>query len=518
MLHATRTRLAAMVVTLGLGVLAGCSNGGGVNVDGQGSGGSGSSGGSGGILNAAIGGEPDQLDPHKTSAYYSFEVLENVYDTLVEPDANLQMQPSLATSWKTSANQLTWTFTMRPGVKFSDGAPLTSKDVVYSYQRIIKQKLNSAYKFTTVSSITAPNASTVVIRLKSPTPNLLANLGGFKGVGIVEKKNVDSGAIKTKPVGSGPFKVASYTSGDNIELVRNDRYWGTKPKLDGVTFTFVKDPTVALQNLQSDEVQWTDNLPPQQVSSLKKSSDLTVQTAPSTDYWYVALNEARKPFDNVDVRRAVATAIDRDAITKAAKFGNATVNQTAIPKSSAYYVDYAPYKHDPARAKQLLASAGVKNLKMDLMVTSEYPETVSAAQVIAAELKEVGITVRIRTLDFAQWLDEEGKGSFDSFMLGWLGNIDPDEFYYAQHHTGGTFNFQKYSNPKVDQLLDRARTETDQTKRKQEYDQAAKMIVDDASYIYLYNPDVVQGWSKKVSGYQVRSDRAIRFRDVSLSK
>jgi peptide/nickel transport system substrate-binding protein len=103
-------------------------------------------------------------------------------------------------------------------------------------------------------------------------------------------------------------------------------------------------------------------------------------------------------------------------------------------------------------------------------------------------------------------------------MLGWLGNIDPDEFYYAQHHTGGTFNFQKYSNPKVDQLLDRARTETDQTKRKQEYDQAAKMIVDDASYIYLYNPDVVQGWSKKVSGYQVRSDRAIRFRDVSLSK
>jgi len=160
----------------------------------------------------------------------------------------------------------------------------------------------------------------------------------------------------------------------------------------------------------------------------------------------------------------------------------------------------------------------VKNLTMDLMVTSEYPETVTAAQVIASELKDVGITVKIRTLDFAQWLDEEGKGSFDSFMLGWLGNIDPDEFYYAQHHTGGAFNFQKYSNPKVDQLLDRARTETDQTKRKQEYDQAAKMIVDDASYIYLYNPDVVQAWSKKVSGYQVRSDRAIRFRGVSLSK
>jgi len=403
-------------------------------------------------------------------------------------------------------------------VTFSDGSPLDSQDVVYSYQRIIKQKLNSAYKFSTVKSITAPDKSTVVMKLSAPTPNLLANVGGFKGVAIVEKSNVDSGAIKTKPVGSGPFKVASYTSGDSIKLVRNNKYWGAKPKLDGVNFTFVKDPTVALQNLQSDEVQWTDNLPPQQVKSLKGSSDMTVETAPSTDYWYMALNEARKPFDNVQVRRAIATAIDRDAITKAAKFGNATVNQTAIPKGSAFYYDYAPYSHDTAKAKQMLDAAGVKNLTMDLMVTSEYPETVSAAQVIAAELKDVGITVKIRTLDFAQWLDEEGKGSFDSFMLGWLGNIDPDEFYYAQHHTGGTFNFQKYSNPQVDKLLDQARTETNQEARKQQYDQAAKMIVDDASYIYLYNPDVVQGWSKKLSGYEVRSDRAIRFRDASLSQ
>src|SRR3954463_4023119 len=129
-----------------VGVLAGCSNGGGVDVGGSGgSGGSGSSGGSGGTLNAAIGGEPDQLDPHKTSAYYRFEVLENVYDTLVEPDADLKMQPSLASSWTTSKDQLTWTFKLRNGVNFSDGSPLDSQDVVYSYQRIIKQKLNSAY-------------------------------------------------------------------------------------------------------------------------------------------------------------------------------------------------------------------------------------------------------------------------------------------------------------------------------------------------------------------------------------
>jgi peptide/nickel transport system substrate-binding protein len=505
---------AAALLTLPA-VLAGCGGGGGVDVGGDSGG---SSSGGGGVLNAAIGGEPDQLDPHKTSAYYSFEVLENVYDTLVEPDENLQVQPSLASKWTTSKDQLTWTFTIRDGVKFSDGTPLTADDVAYSYNRIIDDKLNSSYKFASTKSIKATDPHTLVITLKSPTPNLLASLGGFKGMGIVEKANVESGDIKNNPIGSGPFKVAKWTHGDSIKLVRNDNYWGDKPALAGVTFTFVKDPTVALENLQGGEVQWTDNLPPQQISSLKNSSDIKVGTAPSSDYWYMALNEKRKPFDNVDVRRAIAFALDRDAIVKAAKFGNATVNETAIPKSSAWYYDYAPYTHDVAQARKLLSGAGVHGLTMDLMVTSEYPETVTAAQVIADELKDVGITVKIRDLDFATWLDEEGKGNFDSFMLGWLGNIDPDEFYYAQHHTGGTFNFQGYSNPKVDKLLDAGKTETDQTKRKQIYDQAAKQIVDDASYIYLYNPDVADAWTPEVQGFTPRADRAIRFRDTSLSQ
>jgi peptide/nickel transport system substrate-binding protein len=265
-------------------------------------------------------------------------------------------------------------------------------------------------------------------------------------------------------------------------------------------------------------VQWTDNLPPQQVPALKEAGEVTVETTPSTDYWYLALNQRRKPYDDVNVRRAVAFALDREAITKAATFGQATANQTAIPRGSSWYYDYAPYRHDPEQARRLLGGAGVTGRTMDLMVTSEYPETVTAAQVIAAQLAEVGITAKIRTLDFAQWLDEQGKGNFDAFLLGWLGNIDPDDFYYAQHRTGGTFNFHGYSNPTVDTLLDQARTQTDKAVRQQTYTRAAKQIVDDASYVYLYNPDVVQGWSAKVTGYRVRTDRAIRFRDVALGR
>ncbi len=427
------------------------------------------------------------------------------------------MQPSLATEWETSGDQLTWTFTLRDDVTFHDGSPMTSADVVYTFDRIIDEELNSAYRFATVKDITAPDDTTVVFELKEPTPNLLATLGGFKGLGIVEEQNVTSGEIKDTPIGTGPFAVAAYQRGQSIELSANPDYWGGPPEIGGVTFTFVSDPTVALQNLLSGEVQWTDNLPPQQVESLASNEDVELSTAPSNDYWYLAPNEARPPFDDVRVRQALAFGIDRDAIVEAAKFGQATVNQTAIPSTSEWYYDYEPYSYDPDRAKELLAEAGASDLSFELMVTDEYPETVAAAQVIASEMDDIGVTMDIRTLDFGTWLDEQGKGNFDVFMLSWLGNIDPDEFYYAQHRTGATFNFQGYSNPEVDQLLDEGQTETDTAARKEIYDQAAQQIVDDASYIYLYNPDVAQAWAPELDGYVARGDRAIRFADVTLA-
>ena len=171
-----------------------------------------------GNLIAAIAGEPDQLDPQKTSAYFSFEVLENVFDTLVEPDENLEMRPALAESWDVSPDQLTWTFHLRNGVTFHDGSPFTADDVVYSYRRIIDEKLANVDKFSAVTDVTAPDPSTVRITVKQPTPNLLTNLGGFKGMAIVQRRNVESGQIATHPIGTGPFAFASQKSGDSITL------------------------------------------------------------------------------------------------------------------------------------------------------------------------------------------------------------------------------------------------------------------------------------------------------------
>ncbi|MCF6389565.1 ABC transporter substrate-binding protein [Mycobacterium sp. MBM] len=469
-----------------------------------------------GNLVAAIAGEPDQLDPHKTSAYFSFEVLENVFDTLVEPDADLTMRPALAESWQTSPDQLVWTFRLRPGVTFHDGSPFTADDVIYSYRRIIDEQLTNVDKLSAITDISAVDDHTVRITLSRPTPNLLTNLGGFKGLAIVQRRNVEDGRIATHPVGTGPFSFVSHKSGDSIILRANARYWGGAPQIPGVTFRFISEPSTALSALQAGEVDWTDAVPPQRVSQLRNDDSLHLAETPSNDYWYLALNQARAPWNDVRVRQAVAYAIDRPSIVQATSYGTAQANQLAIPQGNPWFVPYDRYSRQIERARALLQEADAAPESMDLLVTSEYPHTVTAAQVIADNLAPLGITVNIRTVDFASWLDDQNRGRFDMLMMGWLGNIDPDDFYYAQHHTDGTSNAQKFSDPLVDKLLDAGRTETDQQARKADYAQAATLIADEVSYIYLYNPAVIQAWTPALSGYDARRDKAIRFRDAVL--
>jgi peptide/nickel transport system substrate-binding protein len=492
-------------------VLTAC--GGGESVDtGGGGGGDGDN-----VLVAAVAAQPDQFDPHVTTAYPSFQVLENVYDTLVVPNAeDLTMEPSLATEWETSEDDLTWTFTLRDDVTFHDGSEFDAADVVYSYNRIIDEELSNAYRFATVESVEAVDPQTVEITVSQPTPNLPALIGGFKGMSILPEGAADEYDLTTEAVGTGPFMLESSDASSTV-LTAFDEYWGGEPSVDGVEFRYITEPAAALTALENGEVHWTDNIPPQQIESLEGDDAVELATTPSVDYWYMSMNLDRPPFDNRDVRRAIATAIDRAAVTEAAKFGAAQPNQTAIPESSFYYYDYAPFEPSVEEATALIEQSGVTMpITMGLMVTDEFPETVTAAQVIASQLEPIGVNVDVQTVDFATWLDRQGQGDFDAFLLGWLGNIDPFDYYHAQHITDGSSNFQGYSNPEVDALLTQAATETDEDARKELYDQAATLIVDDVSYLYLYNPDVVQAWAPGLEGYRIRADKAINFEEVRL--
>ena len=505
------TRLLALPVTGAL-ALSACS-GGGESVETGGGG----DGGGGNTLVAAVSAQPDQLDPHVTTAYASFQVLENVYDTLVVPSPeDLTMEAGLAESWETSADGLTWTFALREGVTFHDGSEFDSADVVYSYNRIIDEELSNSFRFQNVESVEADGADTVVLTLSQPTPNLLERIGSFKGMSIVSEGAADEFDLTTEANGTGPFRLES-TDASSTQLTAFEDYWGGAPSVDGVEFRYITEPAAALTALRNGEVHWTDNVPPQQIEALGDDGDVELATTASVDYWYLSMNYAVPPFDNPLVRRAIATAVDREEVAEAARFGAARANQTAIPEGSAYYQDYAPYQADEAAARQLIEQSGVQTpITLGLMVTDEDAESVAAAQVIASQLEPIGINVEIEEEDLATWLDREAQGDMDSFLFSWIGNIDPADFYEQQHLSTGTSNYQGYSNPQVDDLLTRASTEADQAARKDLYDQAARIIVDDASYVYLFNPDVVQAWAPGLTGYTIRADAAINFENVEL--
>ncbi|WP_346621181.1 ABC transporter substrate-binding protein [Blastococcus montanus] len=508
------TRLLSLSAAGALALTA-CS-GGGESVD-TGDGGGGAGGGGGDVLAVAVGAQPDQFDPHVTSAYPSFQVLENVYDTLVVPNPDdLTMEPSLATDWETSEDGLTWTFTLRENVTFHDGSEFDAADVVYSYNRIMDEQLQNAYRFENVESVEAVDPQTVEITVSQPTPNLPALLGGFKGTAIIPEGAAEEYDLTTEAVGTGPFTLES-SSASSTELAAYEDYWGGAPSVGGVEFRYIAEPAAALTALENGEVQWTDNVPPQQIESLQGDQDVELQSIPSVDYWYMSMNFDREPFGNPLVRQAIATAVDREAVTEAARFGAAQANQTAIPEGNFFASDYAPFDADTEAARQLLQEAGVQTpITMGLMVTDEFPETVTAAQVIAAQLEPIGIDVDVQTVDFATWLDRQAQGDFDTFMLGWLGNLDPFDYYHSQHITDGVNNYQGYSNAEVDRLLLAASSETDPDTRRDLYHDAIEMIVDDVSYLYLYNPNVVQAWAPGLTGYTIRPDRAINFEDVEL--
>ncbi|MFC3687110.1 ABC transporter substrate-binding protein [Aquipuribacter hungaricus] len=515
--------LSLAVTASGLALLlAACSTGEGVDAEGldeapepsasaDGAGGAAGEG----VLVAALANTPDQFDPHVTTSQASFQVLENVYDTLVVPSAeDLTFEPSLAESWTTSEDGLQWVFTLREGVTFHDGTPLDAEDVVYSFRRIIDEELSNAFRFATVTAVEATGPLEVTMTLSAETPNLLANVGGFKGMAVVPSESAGLD-LATQAVGTGPFELVS-TSAGGAELTAYDGYWGEAPQVQGVEYRYVAESAAALTGLENGDVHWTDNVPAQSIEDLADTEGIELGRTGSTDYYYAAFNQTRPPFDDPDVRRAVALAVDREAVAEAATFGAGTVNQTAVPEGSFWASGYAPFETDAAEAEQLLVDAGAADLEFALMVPDSDEPAVAAAQVMASQLAEVGVTMTVDTVETGIFLDRQGQGDFDAFSWAWIGNIDPFDYYHAQHITDGSFNFQGYSNPEVDDLLTRAAAETDEDARKDLYAQAEQLVVDDVSYLFLFNPDVVEAWSSSVTGYEARPDSAVNFETVSL--
>ena len=477
----------------------------------------------GGTLNAAFQNEWAGLDPHTVSSYSSYQILNNVLDGLTFYDDDLNLIPWLAESWEQSEDGLTWTFHLREGVLFSNGREMTAEDVKWSFERLIDPATgagNAGRVGPPETQIEVIDDYTVAITHPEPFGIFPQSIGFDKSTGIVAMESLDEDGTISVPIGTGPFKIGEVQGTTRLVLERNENYWQEGlPYLDEIVIEPIPDDTVRETALRGGEVDWVLAIAPQNFEALQEDPNIIVDTAPQLSYDYLGVNLTREPFTDVRVRQAIAYAMDREQLCDAGFFGLCDTLYEPVGDGSPWNFDYRPYERDVEKAKELLAEAGYPDgFEMELLPTTQYGETVRAAQVLQQQLAEIGIEASINAPEWSEWLELEGNFMYDAYICNWNGLIDADQYYYLQHRTDQVFNFTGYSNPEFDELVEQGRSISDFDERYEIYEQANQILVDEAPYIYMYNKQEIRAYLPEVKGFVVRPDQANNFWTVWLDR
>jgi ABC-type transport system substrate-binding protein len=455
---------------------------------------------------------PTNLDPRVGLDAQSERIDGLLFDNLLSRDEHLNVKPGLAERWEIP-DPRTYVFHLRHGVRFADGRPLTSRDVKWSFDSLIQGRVRSTkagtYRF--VESIEAPDDYTVIFHLKQPWAALLWNVAGGEGMGIVPYGSGEE--ISRDPIGSGPFKFVRAEQDREVVIERNDLYWGAKPKLQRVRFAVVPDTTTRALELRKGSADLEINaLTPDMELALSREKHLAVMRGPGTRVGYVAFNLRDPILKDVRVRQAIAYALNRPRYIHYMWRDSARLAASILPPESwAYDPNVRQYPHDPANARQLLDAAGypeVNGVRFHLtMKTSTEESSRAMAAVFQQQLREVGIALNIRSFESATFFSDVTHGEFQLYSLRWIGgNEDPDIFGYVFDSANiipHGANRQFYSNPRVDALIDKGETETDQSVRKRDYDEIQQILADDLPYVYLWYFDNVMVYSKRVHGLEL---------------
>ena len=491
MILGTRSRLlGAGIAALAL-VAAGC--GGSSGTGGSATGGTGKSASTLVIANAV---KVDTLDPEANSVNESIWLDQNLYSRLVQPNSTgTGLLPDLATSWNIAKNGLTYTFHLRPDAKFSDGSPVTASDVVYSIDRSRNFKGGWGFLLTPVKKVTAPDAHTVVITLKQPHAPLLSDLAMYAYSVVPEKLvKAQGSSFFQHPVGSGPFKVTSFKPDSEVDLARNDSFYGTMPKISKVRIMIVPNDNTRVLMLESKKVDVIENPPGNLVTQINKTPGLSVQLFPSTRVDFIQLDEHYAPFKKAAVRQALNYAINRNAIVKLAYQGHATPGSSFMPYKMKFWdSSLKPYPYDPAKAKQLLAQAGYPHgFKTFLITVSGDVAGQAEAVVVKQELAAVGINVNIQSYELTTAYNKEDNGHSQMGERYWTNDIiDPDEVAtFGADCKGGANSFNSYwCDAAVNKQVDQARSELNDSTRQGLYSQIQQAVYAQSPFVVVdYSP------------------------------
>ena len=471
--------------------------------------------------------DPDVLDPTLARTYVSRIVFAGLCDKLFDINEKLETVPQLALSyeWTTPTELLV---RLRPDVLFHDGEKMDAEAVKYSLNRHLtmagsfrRSEINAMDRVEVVDPLT------VKIILKTPSSPFLAQLTDRAGM-IVSPKAAEAAGkdFGLKPVCAGPFRFVERVPQDRITLERFPRYWNADAvKLERVTYQPIPDSSVRLANLQAGSIDLSEQIVPTDVPAVKANPRLRMAESDSLGYQTIVFNLANGPRaktpagQDARVRRAFELAIDKTALVQVVYNGlYATTAQAVSPNSPFYTPAVKPLERDVAKAKALLKEAGATLPVVVNMTVPNNPDLRQVGEIVQSMAAEAGFDVRLTASEYASALAAANRGEFEAFVTAWSGRVDPDGNLFSFLHSGGALNDSKYANPKVDELLEKARLVSDVAQRRAIYGEMWGQTTQDLPILYLWQQKNLVGMSAKVSGFRPVSDGMIRLQGVSLAK
>jgi peptide/nickel transport system substrate-binding protein len=491
----------------------------------------------GGTLVFGRGADAVGLDPAVVTDGESFRVTRNIYESLLDykPDSTA-IVAGLAERWEASPDLLRWRFSLRRHVKFHDGTPFNAEAVVFNFERWMSEHHpyhKGVFEYWKsmfggfpgfVTAVKAIDDFTVEFVLDKPMAPFLANLAMpmFAVASPTALKKYGDDYFKN-PVGTGPFRFREWRKDDRIVLERNAEYWGEKALLDRVIFRSIVDNSARLLELQAGSIDIMEFLNPDDIPTVKQDATLRLLLRPSMNVGYLWWNVEKEPFSKVEVRRAIAHAINKRAIVEKLYGGTGIPAKNMLPPALWGYNDaVVDYEYNPAKARDYLAKAGLPNgFKTTLWAMPNprpyMPQPTKIAEALQADLKGVGIEAEIVTMDWATYLAKTREGEQEMYMLGWTGdNGDPDNFLYwffGQRETRS-----RYLNARVAELTGKARTLSGQEERARLYREAQVALRDDVANVPIAHTTPPLAVKRTVNGYVPHATGGEKLDAVWLEK
>jgi peptide/nickel transport system substrate-binding protein len=477
----------------------------------------------GGTLRIGMDADNTTMDPHRSTAAVDRQVYNNVYGKLVDIDAKFGIVPQLAQSWEIKNGGQTYVFKLRRGVKFHDGTDFDAEIVKWNFDRMRDPALASPRRseIAPVKDVKVVDSHTVEITLSTPFTPFLSVLSDRAGMMVsraaVEKLKED---FARHPVGTGPFQFGEWVKDDHLTLKRFDGYWDKGlPYLDEIVYRPIPDSSVRFTAMRTGQIDFMHQIHPKDIAAAKAERNLKVSELPSLWWQGVHLNNQVAPFNSRPLRQALWYAADRDVIQRVVYFGSGTPAWSPFPPSMwAQDRDFTDWRRDIKKAKAKLAEGGMPDGFAFTVKGWNQPTHTQELQVLQAQFKEIGVDMKIELLEFGKVLADLNAHNFVALRIGWSGRPDPDGNAHLFLHSKGGLNRVRYSNPKMDELLDQARMESDQGKRKALYAQVTRLAAEDAPYLWLHHDAEVKVWADRVKGFDHISDGMIRVKGVWLDR